>query len=72
MKKEYKEIIGMDATLDYDNMGFCTTNVLLSALVYMLFDDGTPKDMLDDHERLMALKIVLKLKERFNKCTGVC
>lgn len=72
MIKEYKQMIGMDATLDYENMGFCTTNVLLSALVYMLFDEGTPKDMLDDHEKQVALGMVLKLKERFNKCTGVC
>ena len=71
MKKEYKQLIGIDSTLDYDHMGFCTTNILLSALAYMLFDEPTPKDLLDDHEKQMALKMVIHLKKRFNECTGV-
>lgn len=72
MKEEYRQLIGMDATLDYDRMGFCTTNILLSALIYMLFDEPTPKDLLDDHEKQMALKMVTDLKKRFDKCTGFC
>ena len=72
MNKIYKQIQGMDSTLDFNNMGFCTTNILLSALIYMLFDEPTPKDMLDDHEKQMALKMVVSLKKRFDECTGFC
>ena len=72
MNKIYKQIQGMDSTLDFNNMGFCTTNILLSALIYMLFDEPTPKDMLDDHEKQIALKMVINLKKRFDECTGFC
>lgn len=72
MNEIYKQIRGIDSTLDFENMGFCTTNILLSALIYMLFNEPTPKDLLDDHEKEMALKMVVNLKKRFNECTGIC